>query len=962
MAYSPSSTASAHGRGRGGGIRLTSYSPQFDFTYLASQTISQSTSIYKKFFAARKKSNGPRHKPFKPSLRTIQYDSPMLDENISQISESAKSNSSLPTMPTPSVPAVSPTPQSTWTQVTHGIKPSPSEASNQPVPTNNSFEVLTDDEQEDKQESTDFGSTDPDTDMETQDPPKRKPKSSRKLKKKSKKSRKSRRKHQPSDDTSDSDEDPPPRKTNKKDKLSSTQKDLFDDDSESAPNTPTPQPPRHDDDLQDSDKDTPPLKNSDIRHFMNPSQSSQSSLAPATQDNPTVSAITLNTTSDSPSPSSDPKVEIPTCRKITDRTFMLTSSTSATDINQLYRYEMISILALWYKTEAKQDGYMLNESVHSLRQHIFTLQNEMDDISSAVRITATHQEATQSRELKYRLNGSSSAQASPPSDSPALNYDSTNVGGLASVPEVSDTERLGMNVNMMMSRPITANPFRPPPTEPKSVSSKVPLTQFTARFDLSTNNTTALNVPLITRQLFRIFKKADRTLRLLPWFPDEHNDVSSIDQEEDIPVEESLIKKWVDNPRIVNSRLLFAVRVESIVEFKHIRDTFVPWMIKNNSRLKLDTLSAREIYGIGFIADVHPTLYNRSLLKDFLHAQLRKQNQQIQLNVYARNVWGTKDQKQLSCKAIVIEVDKQYRDTAAAALINIRFPPRYRYAKFVPFDKVIVPDELLNTILMSNNEYQSTTRRKIISGFSDIEHPHKTISGSKMSFREWIMSIQNPSSQEYIFEHIESSRQDIAIIFATPYADTVRDFLNKITEHLRSTFLQPNDLLSTTTTLNTRTSKVTDASLAYSKTLATCYAGNPQDPSPARKPPPKPKKIYYGAADSVQKTQLNHIMQSKKSPPPVTPPKPKPPSPSDDPHNVLQRLEKLEKESASNFEKITSRMDSKFRDLDAKREADQTKLIHSVTSVVTTSLSSSLPQLIAEQLKVAFQSTEGEDI
>ena len=71
----------------------------------------------------------------------------------------------------------------------------------------------------------------------------------------------------------------------------------------------------------------------------------------------------------------------------------------------------------------------------------------------------------------------------------------------------------------------------------------------------------------------------------------------------------------------------------------------------------------------------------------------------------------------------------------------------------------------------------------------------------------------------------------------------------------------------------------------------------------------------------------------------------------------MNRLTQLEKANVD----VNTKLDSKFQELEAKREADQTKLLTSVTEVVTTSLSNSLPQLIAAQLKVAFQNKEGEE-
>ena len=967
MASSPIAAVSQPGRGRGGGIRLTSYSAKFDFSYLASQTISHSTAVYKSFFSQRKKVVGSRQKLNKFPSRSLQYKPFVQLKNSSHsLPPICEEPVESPIMPSPA-PSVARTSQSDstpgWTSVTNGAKQSDSVPMTQPVATNNSFDALSDDELDASPDSTEFGSTDVDTDMEADAPSKRKSKSSRKIKKSSKKSRRSRRKkNYVKFIDSDSDDEIPPRSSNH-DKPSSTQKNAFATESESVVDLDSPNPSQQDD-LVDSDKESTPLKNADIRTFM--SQSSEPSQTNPTPVNPVTTPQSVST---------------PKCRKIVDRISVLNPTTTTSVIDDFTRYEMISILYQWNSVGEKNDDYMLNESIDSLRNHIYTLQKDMDDVSHEIRIATKHQEATQTRELKYQLQSQSatSPNVTPEnSPDPILHYDSTNAGGLTSVPETSDAETLGMNVNMMMARPISHNPLRPPPITNESTPPAVALTQFSARFDIATKNISAINVPLITKQLFRIFKKADRTLRLLPWVPDTQNDISAIDQEDDIPIQENQIKQWVDNPRIVNSRLLFSLRVECIVNFKHIRDTFVPWMLKNDSHIKLDSLTAREIYGLGFIADVHPRLYNRAKMKDFLHQQLKNKNHNIELNVYSRRVWGTKNKQRIASHAIVIEVDKQYRDTAMSALMEIQFPPQYRYAKYIPFDKSIVPDDLLYDILLSNNEYQGTTRRKVISGLSDLYTQHPILSGSPITIREWLMSIKNPHSQDFVFEHVESSNDDIAVIYATTYDDTVREFLNHLTEHIRSTFSHPNDLLSTKKSLNTRTTTKSDSAKAYTKRLTSIFASNPQDSSsPPPKTPPKTKTIYYGAAESVQKTYLNHLMKPKQATPPaVTPPNSQaskksssspsdtiPPdsttaqSPSPVQQQIMNRLTQLEKANVD----VNTKLDSKFQELEAKREADQTKLLTSVTEVVTTSLSNSLPQLIAAQLKVAFQNKEGED-
>ena len=128
MASHPIAAVSRPGRGRGGGIRLTSYSPKFDFSYLATQTISHSTAAYKSFFNQRKKSIRSRQNVNKSILRSLQYKTPVQMKTSSQslplICEESVTNSTMPSLTSPPSPALASqkTPQAEWSPVTNGAK------------------------------------------------------------------------------------------------------------------------------------------------------------------------------------------------------------------------------------------------------------------------------------------------------------------------------------------------------------------------------------------------------------------------------------------------------------------------------------------------------------------------------------------------------------------------------------------------------------------------------------------------------------------------------------------------------------------------------------------------------------------------------------------------------------------------------------------------------------------------
>ena len=204
---------------------------------------------------------------------------------------------------------------------------------------------------------------------------------------------------------------------------------------------------------------------------------------------------------------------------------------------------------------------------------------------------------------------------------------------------------------------------------------------------------------------------------------------------------------------------------------------------------------------------------------------------------------------------------------------------------------------------------------------------------------------------------------NLVLIFSSTYTDTVNDFLNHFEAHLRAKFRNSTSLFNSSTPFSTGAPSISSSKTEYGRQLAALYSNNPQEAASTTSPP-KPKKLYYGAADSAPDTYLNHLMQpspSKKASPlknppiaPVSPSSKKSP-PTTDP-TLMDRLSKLEKSTS----KLSESIDTRFADLEKKQAADKAALITAVTTTVTTVMSNSLPQLIADQLKVAITSRDGE--
>ena len=78
---------------------------------------------------------------------------------------------------------------------------------------------------------------------------------------------------------------------------------------------------------------------------------------------------------------------------------------------------------------------------------------------------------------------------------------------------------------------------------------------------------------------------------------------------------------------------------------------------------------------------------------------------EIEINMYPRNVWGTHQKQQIYSKAIIIEVDRNFKDIASGAMM-VSFTSKHRYAQFTHFNKTLVSKELSATILVAHSKYQ----------------------------------------------------------------------------------------------------------------------------------------------------------------------------------------------------------------------------------------------------------------
>jgi len=467
------------------------------------------------------------------------------------------------------------------------------------------------------------------------------------------------------------------------------------------------------------------------------------------------------------------------------------------------------------------------------------------------------------------------------------NYDvkMSETSGIRATLKERATRNEGINVNMMstvsskkyqkqqtvdFTRPV---PFSQNGDETDSIQEVTPIqkmNELTARLLIEVD-AASVNIPMVGRQIFRLFKEADKTCRLLPFFGHENDDVEAIDQEEMIPNEETKVKQWIDNPRIVHAakknKLAFNMRIATLQKISHIKDTLFPWMSENNGMLKIDTLKCKEVYCIGCIVNVHTTFVNRYRLKRFVKSQLEKNNYKGEINLFARNVWSNHKGNKVVSRAIVIEVNKVDKDFALDSMLDVNLSTHYKSAHFLPFNRLQFSDELINRVLLENNIYHNKIKRKKIDGLCDIDNPKMTNGGNELSIQKWMSEMRSNENGEKLFESVETSVfGETVIMYEEKMSQKVTENINGLQESIKKVFGNDPTVSGVRLVLPLNSYETTKRR-SYAEALAEKYA-NPQEPVEFSQVTPNIRpnknKLYYGSApDKTPKSYLNHFEKSK---------------------------------------------------------------------------------------------------
>ena len=447
---------------------------------------------------------------------------------------------------------------------------------------------------------------------------------------------------------------------------------------------------------------------------------------------------------------------------------------------------------------------------------------------------------------------------------------------------------------------------------------------YTARLRLSIQDTN-VNVGLILKKMFEIWKDADPSINLLA-HAEECNNAMMIDDVNRVPCEEDEVKKYI-MPGMYqhDNKLHMSLRFSGHLSLPLLKKKIFTWMRRNNSFATIDRVQAALVHTIGFLHCVHPDYYNRENIKTQIKKCLEPLEIGDDVNVFARKIWMRYKGTKIETRALVLEVPKDTREEINAAMMGFKIE-NCEGMTYVPFAQVADEfyDSTMKEIFLSQNLYLHRTKSRTVYGIGEPNKKFTTKGGENVSFQEWIETITF-DNKFFLDACVVGPSGYLHLIYDEDYEATVQKLFGKNFQEYAKDHFYEEDIKEIfadskiTIKMGRQTSKKDQE---YAEFLKRKFSANPQDMDSGIEKRDTRSKTYAEASmappQRKQRMNLHYSQFSKASGVKLSERAEKVKGHHNDDfqqniHDVMQRIEDLE----------SKRMDHAQKEVDWETKLDE---------------------------------------
>jgi len=395
----------------------------------------------------------------------------------------------------------------------------------------------------------------------------------------------------------------------------------------------------------------------------------------------------------------------------------------------------------------------------------------------------------------------------------------------------------GMNINEETFQSVSpkANNYEAPP----SMKDRIQVKQRTKSvYSIQTSvqlKKQILHAPTLIRRFVKTLRMADPTVQVLPININEPQD-NVINEESNLPDEESKIKKWVFMPNNRQSQqyFVFSMRI-SITEDKEIvKKRIYDWCTSNDHRVQMTPMNSVHIFFAGWLKGVHPKFHNRARLIEWMLSQDKSNSLKNVFYIAPQRIaLNDEDNTRTITQGVRVEVCFEKKNEVLTFLYTLPWENGpYKQVQFIPFRTTHqFTQSNQREAIRQQNIFLSHTKQKVVR-IAGAENEIQKLDGSnsKTTLQKWLQNttINNTTKvfmqveigeEDYVrLIHLDKHSQIVEHIVATMYQEMLKTFGKDKTD---SMIRSDNGLRIDRSTAEVETNYITK--------LATSFSSQPQE-------------------------------------------------------------------------------------------------------------------------------------
>ena len=383
-----------------------------------------------------------------------------------------------------------------------------------------------------------------------------------------------------------------------------------------------------------------------------------------------------------------------------------------------------------------------------------------------------------------------------------------------------------------------------------------------------------INAQKVVQMLFRVLRKADPTVLLLP-YDGTTSQNQYIDVEDNIPEEENELKKYISvAKRQYAKKFVFSMRISITETPVLVKNRIFDWCRGQHHYVDFKQIQSANVFAAGWLYRLHQNYYNRDHVREWMTRNNESLKHHIHLapaKLFKETTEGGQ-LKRILTRGIRVEVTFEKKEEIMQQLYKLKWQQGpYKDSLFIPFRSNEEYTEEMQVQFMKNqkNYIEQEVQQKVFR-MKGADWEIRNLQNEQITtFRKWLREltvngIKVLSSVEIGDDHY------VRMIYHPKYHRQIQHVYRHLYDTTKITFGEENTEKMFCLTQSPVKGEVYVLEEEYAKTLQDALQSNPQQDETDYVPTKVPERkknaptVYFGTS-TVDRTYASITNQKQKS-------------------------------------------------------------------------------------------------